>query len=68
MDKYTSKSFVYKIPFLDTFFGKNKNKKIYPTIRFYRFFIIILIHVLFILSFKSCENVVSLSRFFIFCL
>ena len=47
MDKYTSKSFVYKIPFLDTFFGKNKNKKIYPTIRFYRFFIIILIHVLF---------------------
>ena len=68
MDKYTSKSFVYKIPFLDTFFGKNKNKKIYPTIRFYRFFIIILIHVLFIFSFKMdiqiIEGDISSSRIF----
>ncbi|NLY03939.1 MAG: NapH/MauN family ferredoxin-type protein [Campylobacter sp.] len=68
MDKYSERSTVARTPFLKTFFGKNRDGKYRPTIRFYRFFVIILMHLLFILSYRIdlqiLEGSISASRLF----
>ena len=68
MDKYSIRATVGKVAFWDTFFIKNKNGKIRPSIRFYRYFTMTLAHVLFILSFKMdiqiLEGNISASRIF----
>lgn len=68
MNKYNERSTVAKVPFLKTFLGKNQNGKFSPTIRFWRYFTIVLVHLLFILSFRAdiqiLEGDISASRAF----
>lgn len=68
MDKYNNHSTLAAVPFFKTFFGKNKNGKFRPTIRFWRYFSITLVHLLFVLSFRTdiqiLEGDISASRIF----
>ena len=59
MNKYQGRQTVANASFLSTFITTTKDGKKRPSIRFYRYFTMILIHLLFVLSFVADIQVIE---------
>ena len=68
MDKYNTRATIRNVSFLSTLITTTKDGKKRPSIRFWRIFTIILVHLLFVLSYRVdiqiLEGDISASRIF----